>query len=139
MLGIFQCRQVKIILLEDLIRNPQAVYADLLQFLGLQPDSRQEFPPVNTRFRHRNRALARMLASPPEWLRKVARSAKRLLDIEAFGFVNRLNAMNRMDANKPSVNPQLRQVLIEAFRDDVGKLGKLIGRDLSHWLEVKPE
>jgi hypothetical protein len=34
--------------------------------------------------------------------------------------------------------PALRQEIHDAFAEDVAKLGRLIGRDLSHWLQVEP-
>jgi hypothetical protein len=44
----------------------------------------------------------------------------------------KLIVVNRVRTKRPTLDNAMRQVLIEAFSDDVEKLGKLLNRDLSH-------
>lgn len=133
---------------DDLVADPAAVYSDLLEFLGLDHDGRTDFspkraaqgyrfgwlqrllkrPPVATSvlagWKYRQRVVAKPKAKPSPPARKLLELRKRLL---------RWNMAPAPDA-RPSKETEER--LRAAFVEDVAKLGGLLGRDLSHWLRV---
>ena len=37
---------------------------------------------------------------------------------------------------RPPLSPEFRAELVEAFRNEVALLGRLLERDLSHWMEA---
>jgi hypothetical protein len=41
----------------------------------------------------------------------------------------------KLNMTKPECPPEIRQKLIEVYREDIWKLQQLINRDLSHWLK----
>jgi hypothetical protein len=42
-------------------------------------------------------------------------------------------ALNTVRERRPPLSPALRAELVEAFRDEVALLSRLLNRDLSHW------
>jgi hypothetical protein len=73
------------------------------------------------------------VAAPRRTLADVAR----FLSISPSGLPDReVLAENRSVPDGAQMLPQTRQALVEIFRDDVAKLGRLLDRDLSHWLKI---
>jgi hypothetical protein len=48
----------------------------------------------------------------------------------------KLVALNTVKERRPPLSPEFRAELVEAFRDEVALLGRLLERDLSHWMEA---
>ena len=44
------------------------------------------------------------------------------------------SAVQPANLARPPMRPETRADLVEGYRDDIGRLEQLIGRDLSHWL-----
>jgi hypothetical protein len=127
LLGLVPRERVKMILLEDVAKDPAAVYRDVLRFLGVPDDSRAEFAVLN---QAKTRRWPGLLVVA--WL---VTSLKKLLGIErGFGLWTRIDAKNRVERPRTAVSPQMRQTLRNAFAADIALLQRLIGRDLSCWL-----
>jgi Sulfotransferase domain len=130
---LFDRDQIKVYLYEDFTRDPASMIQDVFRFLGVDdtfvPDQSTHFQggvprikalhklhrkpnPVKTVFRH-------LLPS------KMRRS-----------MAARINNLNRV---KVPFEPEVRRELIETYREDILELQGLIGRDLSAWLDFKPE
>jgi hypothetical protein len=45
-------------------------------------------------------------------------------------------AFTTVKERRPPLSPEFRAELVEAFRDEVALLGRLLERDLSHWMEA---
>ena len=126
--------QVLMIVFDDLRDDTRAVYRRTLDFLGLPDDGRVEFPRVNENKVHRAEAVARFTQRPPPALVSVARGVKRVAGVERLGVLDRVRRGNREVTRRRAVDPALVAELRDHFRDDVGELGELIGRDLSGWV-----
>jgi len=125
--------QVKVIFYEDLSHDPGAVYADVLKFLGVPHDGRQNFPVVNAIKRHRSDLLGRALLNMPAWLTRSAQAVKKALGLRTL-WVGRLARKVDTDASRPAAMPEdIRQTIIAALRPDIELLEKLTARDLSRW------
>lgn len=129
---------------DDLRAEPAALYAQVLAFLGLEHDGRTKFPRRLESRTFRSLALQRLLMRPPVPLaRAVLRAkaqkerAKTLSGVKRTPWPKRLRsrllAWNSIPAPPAPLPPELREALRETFRDDVAHLGRLLGRDLSHW------
>jgi len=46
----------------------------------------------------------------------------------------KLVALNTVKEGRQPLSPAFRAELVTAFRDEVAHLGRLLGRDLSHWV-----
>jgi hypothetical protein len=126
---LFDRDQIKVYLYEDLNRDSVAVAQDIFEFLNVD----QTFVPDLTRmnvsgvpklqFLHdffaKDNAIRTTLA--PLFSDKLRQTLSRSIRKWNLG-------------EKPSLSSELRQQLIEVYRDDVKQLEHLLQRDLSRWL-----
>lgn len=138
LLNIFPRTHVHFVVFDDLVTDPAAVYRQLLGFLAIPDDARNEFAVENARKRNRSRLLARALHRPPRALTKLAAGAKRLIGRPDIGFLDGLRRRNTAPLDRPRLRPDFRAELAEVFRDDVMLLSELVGRDLLHWVDRLP-
>ena len=124
----------KFILLDDIRRDPRAVYLDVLQFLGVPDDGRKSFPKMNVAKDRRSRAMARFITG-------LGRLKKRMgfSPVKGWGLLNRINRWNRAERPRPSISPTMKQVLIAYYRDDIRKMETILGRDLGKWLSLEED
>jgi hypothetical protein len=94
-LDAFGSEQVRVFHFDDWTRNPLAVYREILDFLGLDPDGRTSFPPVNEAARHRLQKLGRFTQSPPGWAIKGSALIKKVTRRERPPLVGWIRSLNR--------------------------------------------
>jgi hypothetical protein len=134
LLSMFPRSQVKLILFEDFAASPQAVYDDVIAFLGIPHDGRTDFPRINENKRARIGWLKDFLRKPPPALRNAFRRFKRGLGAERLGGLKtQLVKLNTVRETRASLSPAFRAELVETFRDEVALLSRLLDRDLTHW------
>jgi hypothetical protein len=134
LLSAAPAEQVKLILYDDFAASPRQVYHDVVEFLGLPPDDRTEFPRINDNKRARVEWLRNLIRKPPPVLREAYREVKsrvgrKRLDAIRQGVIERLTVKERREP----LSPAFRAELVEEFRDEVALLGRVMGRDLGHW------
>jgi hypothetical protein len=135
MLSAFPRSQVKLILFDDFAASPQAVYDDVIEFLGLPHDGRTEFPRINDNKRARIDWLRRFARKPPPMLRSAIRGLKDAIGSEGLSTAKKkLVALNTTKERRPPLSAEFRAELVEVFREEVALLGRLLPRDLSHWV-----
>jgi hypothetical protein len=135
LLSIFPREQVQLILYDDFAASPQAVYDDVVRFLGIPHDGRREFPRINEGKRARLGWLRDFYRKPPPPLRSAFRGLKRAVGGEGISTVaRRIVALNTAKERRPPLAPEFRAELVETFRDELGLLARLLNRDLSHWV-----
>ena len=128
--------QVLVLVFDDLREDTGAVYRRTLDFLGLPDEGRVDFPRVNENKVHRAEAVARFTQRPPPALVSVAKGVKRVARVERLGVLDRVRRRNREVTRRGAIDPAFAAELRDHFRDDVGELGELIGRDLGGWLSA---
>lgn len=136
-------------LYDDVIADPARLYAEVLNFLDLPRHELSNPKPQRAGKGIRNGILQRLLMRPPILTRRFMAGAAmrrrintsqkekkdRPLAIRAIDRTRKaLLKWNQTEAPPVQLSPELRQEIREAYRDDVDLLGRLIGRDLSHWL-----
>jgi hypothetical protein len=135
MLAAFPRDQVKLILFDDFAASPQAVYDDVIGFLGLPHDGRSEFPRINDNKRARVDWLRRFARKPPPILKSAIQGLKQAIGSEGLTTAKKkLVALNTTKERRPPLSPAFRAELVETFRDEVARLGRVLQRDLSHWV-----
>jgi hypothetical protein len=120
-----------VIVLDDLHADPRAVYLDVLGFLGLEDDGRQKFP---------RKGKGRAYEKPPGNI--VRRGAPWIIRFRGrigarASVVRRLKRLLRpQHVTRPAaaLTPEMQQKLRYDLADDVALLGRLLDRDLGHWL-----
>lgn len=135
LLDIFPRKQVKIIFFEDFISQTQVVYQDVLKFLGLPYDQRNNFPVINQNKRHKIQLLASLTRTPPKALVSMLMKWKRILGIKELGLKKLIDKMNLKIEPRKKLDNEMIEEIVKAYRSDVLKLSKLTGRDLTHWLK----
>ncbi len=133
---MFGREQVKVYLYEDLQKRPLAVIKEILDILEIDnsfvPDMSKRYKesyvprlPKLEMALHKTRVAIDLNQNyVPRRLRwKTVSTAKALID--------RVAGPNRM--TPPPIPEADRAQLLEEYRDDIFRLGDLIGRDLSHW------
>jgi hypothetical protein len=133
---VFGRRQVLVLLYDEFSANPAAAYRQVLDFLGLD-STRVEIPfkAVNASKAVRSKILRGLLTEP--WLRRAALGLRPCLPQPVFRALRyadaRLRQYNTRLQQRPPMPAQTRTNLKKEFAPEVEQLGRLIGRDLSHW------
>jgi hypothetical protein len=135
LLSCFPPEQVKLILFDDFAASPGRVYDEVIEFLGLPHDGRTEFERINENKGTRVAWLRRLYRKPPPVLREAVRSIKRAVGGESISAAKKkLVALNTVRERRPPLSPEFRAELVASFQDEVALLGRLMNRDLSHWV-----
>jgi hypothetical protein len=136
LLECFPREQVKVLVYEDFQRDTKRVYEEVMSFLGVDSDCRQQFPVVNAARQNRYRWLATFTEKTPQPLVNAALKLKSLLGIRRWGVLDALRGINVVEQVNEPLSEHLRSQLIAEYRDDVALLSDILERDLtSEWFE----
>lgn len=128
---------VKILLFEDLVWNTEETLRDLYRFLGIDDDFHlSRAVKFNVSGYPRNRLLHWIFFKPNRFklaLKKVVISLG-VSEERITGIIEKFRSGN---LEKRPMSAEARQKLTEAYRDEIARLEKLVGRDLSVW-ELSP-
>ncbi|MDQ3734141.1 MAG: sulfotransferase [Actinomycetota bacterium] len=140
LLDLVPRESVHFVLFDDLSADPNAVWTALTSFLGLPEDPVPAFDVRNasdktfrsTSLRRLTHRPPRLLAPPMRWLRQWSRTTSNPV---AAALKSRMWRAER----RPDVDSTVRAEVIAYLAEDTRLLGKLIGTDLSHWAEARPQ
>jgi len=130
--------QSLVLLFEDFVRDPGAVYRQVLAFIGVDDDGRTRFQRKLESKIYRYRWLQQVLYAP--LVRKVPfvdTVHRRMNQKKASGrksWLKRVARWNTINMRPAPLDPAMRKTLRDTFATDVDKLSNLLQRDLSHWL-----
>lgn len=117
---LFASAQIKVYLYEDWRASPRELLRDLFGFLGVDPVVETTVREVNVGRAQKIRRLHRLAARADRpWLRRLDR---------------RYNSMSI-----PPMRSQTRLRLLAFYREDIAGLQALMDRELSPWIEDRPE
>lgn len=119
--------RVHIIVFDDLQQNPAQVYRSVLNFLQVPEDNKQYFVhhnPAKTYYCYTFNSLLLCL----RWLKLTMHISKN------FGVLKWLRELNITVKKRRPLSPAMKQTLVQYFQEDIKLLERLIGRDLTHWL-----
>jgi hypothetical protein len=128
--------RVHVIVFDDFAADPAAAYRATLAFLDLDVDEGHlpDFTVRNAQKSPRSQLTIRLLRNPPPVLRTATRFLVRnQATRRALGF--RAMELNADKRPRSPLRPELRRTLQAEVAGDVRRLGELLGRDLSSWLE----
>jgi hypothetical protein len=132
--GLVPGENLHIVLFDDLVRDPAAVYRGILAFLGVEDDGRAEFPILNSRKSAKSRFMKRWLHLPPAWAKRfLVKSAGTRLHNALVAIHSVLLRANTVSVERTQLDPAFRDELIRFFEVDVSRLEEMLGRDLSAW------
>jgi hypothetical protein len=126
------------ILHDDLTADTAGIYRQVLRFLDLCDDGRTDFRRKNQQRQFKSAfwhefytgaflgPAGRLLARHPHHLAMLSRMTRRLR--------KGLKRGNATEVTLPPLDPAMAARLRSSFAEDIGLLGLLLQRDLSHWL-----
>ena len=134
-MSLFPPEQIKIYLFDDLKKNPELLLQDLYSYLEVEYSFRPSslFTPKNQK-----KSLPKF-PKLSEYLRGVYQkldpiSGGLLTELRLKGYFNLFHKLNQ-GAEFPKLSKEKGRSLAEFYQPDVVALSKIIGRDLSFWLE----
>jgi Sulfotransferase family len=127
----FERRRIRIYLYEDLKEDPAGVLRDIFEFLDVDESF---VPDMSARYNvggvPKNKGLHAFLTRP----NPIKAAVKPFVPTELRKRL-RTSLRNRNLHSSPEISLEVRQQLIEVYREDILNLEELIQRDLSRWLE----
>jgi hypothetical protein len=128
---VFGRENVHVMLFDDLRRDGAVVVRGVLEFLGVDPALAAAPPTANESRRVRSPLVQRLIFAP-KLLLPLAPMLRRFPLVRTVR--TRLLEMNSQAKPRAPMDPELRRQLLEEFRPEIERLGRLIDRDLSAWL-----
>jgi hypothetical protein len=125
-----------IMILEEMIADPDKKIAELYRFLGVDDFFRPEWAKkkANTAHAFRYPGLQKRLRNAHQRVKKHPRLAKALKKISRpFKLKQKILDWNRQEFQKPLISPKTRQALFNTYKDEIQKMEKLLNKDLSVW------
>jgi hypothetical protein len=141
-----------VVVFDDLVRDPEAEYRRIMGFLGLEPVESVEVAVVREGKQVRYPWLQRALKRPPrsllpyltniQYRRRLAKPGAEKISNggvtdKLLSLRKRILKWNEVDRPREIVPLEVQQDIRLHLKDEIDHLGKLIGRDLSHWLQPK--
>jgi len=126
--------QLKVIVFDDFIHNTLQIYSDVLDFLDLPYDGRDQFPVIHKRRLPKNKIfpILRQFAMFFWMPFKI-----KFLNGQGLGpehFVNRfITKLITVDGKKERPPEELHQFLVDYYSGEVQILEKLLGREFPDW------
>lgn len=134
--SVFAEDKVHIILYDDFKLNPEQEYRKLLKFLGLKETMPNTFEVINPSHGVRSKSFRNFLINAPGGIKAMGRvffphhSKRRVWLMHKLWFLN-----SKSKTQKP-LTEELKQRLVDMYKNDIQKLEKLLNRDLGNWLKV---
>ncbi len=135
----------QVVLFDDLTAHPAEQYRRLMKFIELEPQEGTDFAPRRPGHSVRFPWLQRMLKRPPRAITEhLAAEFEKQLTQDSTGdkplgkimsLRKRLLRWNRVSRPPVPLSAALRNEISIHFKDEIERLGGLLGRDLSHWLQ----
>jgi hypothetical protein len=135
LLQVFPESQVRWWFYDDFAKDPARIYREVLAFLDVEHDGRDEFPLVNARRHARWQSLAEFTQKTPKPLVRAAMYAKRRAGIQRLGVLDVLRNVNFV-RGKQAIPPALMDEMRAHFTPDVRLLESITGTSLAHWRGV---
>jgi hypothetical protein len=125
--AIFPPDRIKVLLFEDLVRDPLGTAIECARFVGSVGTVAPDPTPRNPTIVPKSRWLRRFLDEPRLAKKIVARFVP---EATRERVVSRLRSSNR---HRPQLSSHMRRRLVKYYEDDISRTEELIGRDLSAW------
>jgi hypothetical protein len=135
-LSFFDRDQMSIHLYEDFRERPEVVLNDLYRFLGVDHNFEQD---LSERYNVSGESRSPWLEAFMKGSSPMKRFLKSVSSADWRRRVTHGDTFFRITRRKPTLQPDVRRLLADTYRDDVRDLQDLLHRDLSHWIEPAAE
>lgn len=114
----FPADQIRVFHFKDWISNPRSTYLNIMDFLGLEDDGREDFPRVNEAKHRKSKLLLRLVKDPPPALLGVAATAKKIAGVSSLGIASRLLKVGTREGNPNRVSDALKREIRHFYAAD---------------------
>lgn len=121
----FGTENVKIIILEEFVKNPEKTFSEVLDFLELDHPEKTDFTQHNANRMPRSRFLQRLMKNDSSTLVKAVKKLPNAAKI--------YSKINLPEQERINLEPSLRKKLKNEFKPKIKKLSELLNIDLSVW------
>lgn len=136
LLTVFPRTQAKVILYDDFAADTVSVYREVLSFLDVPDDGRDDFPVHNQNRRVSNRWIHRLATWKFGAVLTPYRYLRRRFGLNFGASIRRqLFDASSSIGMRAAISPELRGELRAYFDRDIGLLEQLLGRSLAAWRE----
>lgn len=132
-LDIFGPDRVLVHIFEEFSRNPGHVCRKTFEFLGVDPSFEPVLEKQNVSPGFRSSLLQRILVHRPAFVRKVYGALPMRLKVLGYRAAKLIYWLNQQHTPRPRLDPALKAALLQRYLEDIHKLERLLGRDLSLW------
>ena len=90
----FPNTQIKVVFMDDWVKNPRSLYKELLEFLALSDDEKKDFPIIHSAKHATSRTLQQFTQRPPACILKLLAQLRKvpgLNNIKPSEFIRRIN------------------------------------------------
>ena len=122
--------QVKVLWFDELRDSPSELVRGVYEFLGVSTDFIPVMQIKNEVGVYKNDRLRRLLITPSDGIRRVARVVPQSWRLVIGRSIRRLNTAY---GHKPAIAQNVKDYIVDAVRDDVVALEALVKQDLSTW------
>ena len=130
---LFEPKQIKVCLYDDLVSDPITMMQDIYRFLGVDdtfiPNTDKKY---NVAAIPKNQTVAKLMKRS-RFLKTVISP---LIPSQKLRLQIKDNILKLNLRSQPKLEPTVRKKFIEEYREDIFKLQDLIHKDLSQWLEI---
>ena len=125
--GAFGRDRVRVWLFDDLISAPEVTVPEVLDYIGVDAGAQLNWKTAYNKGKGSRSDLARRLTDGDSRLKKVySKLPPRVQELSSRVQYNRPRAI-------PEMSHELKAELASLYAEDISKLERMLGRDLSHW------
>lgn len=128
--ALFPAGQIRLVAFQDWIDKPRETYCEILKFLGVEDDGRDNFPRINEAKHHKSKLVASLTQIPPPWVRKSSALLTQLAGRQ-LGILSRLRDLNRGSGYRTRVTPELKEEIRRYYEADNAQLLARFGVSLN--------
>jgi hypothetical protein len=132
LLRVVPRENVHVVVFDDIRKDPRMVYEQAARFLGLNPANDADLSTKNQRKKRASGVVTTIIGSAPVQI--IKRAAKQTFPGITTTLGKAIHILNSTPAEKIEVAPTIKAEMVREFRGDVALLGRLIDRDLGHWV-----
>jgi len=132
--------QVMVIFHEDFIKDRKNTYQNVLEFLNLEDDKRDNFDLINTNKNIKNMQLHVFLT----YLVKKQENIKKIIPLVMHNFLKKMNILNylrnkniQFNTKRKFLDNEFKEKVVGEFKEDIELLESLTNRNLQHWKRIK--
>ncbi len=130
-LHVFDREQIRVYIYDDFMARPLEVMQDIYRFIGVDPAF---VPDMSDKYNVSTFARSRHLQDMMTGKSRVRSALRSLMPASARSRVR--DFILQHNTKRLRLAPDARRQLTNDYSDDIELLGRLLGRDLSHWLKV---